>query len=820
MGQNQSGFSDASDRDELGYSPHAVGYTHSPTSSRGTNNFQAPYGLQKRSLVGPIRREARRKSQHPPSSPSILQEGREENIDLLRQVVANTLGTPELQSDHTDGFSHAEILSDTSAAPSVLVTAANSKKDSNHIPAQETIIEETESMMPESSRFKCTDLPALDTLSPSDHNLDYNHLFASAPDLSLILASRRPSGTSLSRVLTDENDRQMIMAYMQQSTPDPSIHRRHSVSETEGVKTATEMVRASPYRSVPGRWTSSYDVGQATPIGRSMNGGGSITPSRSYRKPVPAVQQSDKVNNAIQLASPSNVAEKQQYFLWPAKISTEGADHGEGEAASRGSVSSDALHSHVEALREGPRYIVDPTASNLMRSPDDILKVLHSPSTPAVALTGRPRKASLLNKLKERVLKKSEPTTVSIPVEIATSQPSTTMGKKSGGITVRESWTSSDGPWEAHIVSMESKKMSPVRGFAQPVKQSSFDMLRKDTKTSSSSALMKAIDDTEMTGWSPVPFAETAVQASLAALQALEAAEEGDDLKSIWKRERLMGSSHLSSTTTPALHQVDTSISEMNKYARSRRRAAPYPTSDSASSLGNKSKQEKSKKRSDRRNRRGDISSGASHTEEHSGFLAFTSDSDRAGHGHGKSDGTLQHHKDTTIAEKSRVSKSSADIVKDVASGAIASPSPALAMRFREEAQLDSKAVTNSGPIASPQHRDSKKQLGRSVSMTHYRNTEDDVYGEGNTMKEWRKQDETYDKKRENGNNEKKPMTSMQSEEGKRRTERHKKEATLDSKPILLPRQSKIRKGYGCDDIEAWQASLALASARIGTLPT
>lgn len=188
----------------------------------------------------------------------------------------------------------------------------------------------------------------------------------------------------------------------------------------------------------------------------------------------------------------------------------------------------------------------------------------------------------------------------------------------------RGSWSSADGPWSAAVVT-SSSMVGAVRGMASPERTiTDGDVLRRalaqprddredayrarEQQTTSSGAVIDDDDDAELTrleksrsgskivslqksrsestddtgSVNRAPFADTGVQASLAALRALES--PGESLRTILARQRIFGEPDASvAEFLRESHILDseTCPDEQDLLAmsgpRTRRRAAPYP---------------------------------------------------------------------------------------------------------------------------------------------------------------------------------------------------------------------------------------------------
>ncbi|PWN93052.1 hypothetical protein FA10DRAFT_298488 [Acaromyces ingoldii] len=204
---------------------------------------------------------------------------------------------------------------------------------------------------------------------------------------------------------------------------------------------------------------------------------------------------------------------------------------------------------------------------------------------------------------------------------------------------VRESWMSTDGPWSAEVVAANGRSAAP-KGLASAQKMATLSghrtlrrvmaqdlsFVEPNGRPRSSSAPIHpkeaagqkvplSTNETpaaqqleSIAGSDPVPFAETAVQASLAALAAMERSSEGTNWRSRWAHERLFGASRLeppSIRTHGHESSMEPSISELSDLSnsRSRRRAAPYSTRREARKSGESvSSQESRSERHRRRN--------------------------------------------------------------------------------------------------------------------------------------------------------------------------------------------------------------------------
>ncbi|EPQ26034.1 uncharacterized protein PFL1_06487 [Pseudozyma flocculosa PF-1] len=174
----------------------------------------------------------------------------------------------------------------------------------------------------------------------------------------------------------------------------------------------------------------------------------------------------------------------------------------------------------------------------------------------------------------------------------------------------RQSWSSSDGPWSAEVVS-QSQALAPARGLAvaqqaslgrQAAHASHLDALLSPGNADSrvgrplpaqlagvmeasiedrSSLLARQSSSGSTSGGSgKAPFADTGVQASLAALKALES--PGSDPRTFWARQRILGERDTSAQASTFNGDPPTNeASDELLGSRQRRRMDPYSTARS-----------------------------------------------------------------------------------------------------------------------------------------------------------------------------------------------------------------------------------------------
>ncbi|MCO5598750.1 hypothetical protein L7F22_052848 [Adiantum nelumboides] len=448
------------------------------------------------------------------------------------------------------------------------------------------------------------------------------------------------------------------------------------------------------------------------------------------------------------------------------------------------------------------------------------------------------------------------------PMERHTISPSVAarLSQQSVAATARESWRSSDGPWDGKVVDLSTVVALPAaKGGAKPVQGT----VRRQRSRSTPFALQDALNDDiqreermleENAPPEAVPFAETAVQASLAALQALEKSEQAQagDWRARWASERLLGYSN-----------------------GSRRRAEPYPRSHalegSASSIdgGRSGSATAAAARRKARSKRQELNSSAGGYESSIMGGAFTSDSES------RPTGSLSRRKKRSKSASSKVPRSRSTKLESYPT-ATASPSqprrtltaaeydeivvPAHAKRVeREDAeearmtmeqQQQSLGAIPTGMVAAgspspitptfPQQSMSPAKMGEASLMTmidHDGSKHDSSYlrrreaTETTNASDKRLPGRTgMEKQADKTTNSRRQRSGSGVSTGKRHgsgqivreerekdrdreSRRHGKQAT-NSSSHSLARSTKTssRKGYGCDDIVAWQASLRMAS--------
>ncbi|PWN35456.1 uncharacterized protein FA14DRAFT_178827 [Meira miltonrushii] len=462
------------------------------------------------------------------------------------------------------------------------------------------------------------------------------------------------------------------------------------------------------------------------------------------------------------------------------------------------------------------------------------------------------------------------------------------LSQQSIAATARESWMSSDGPWDGKVVDVSTVVALPAaKGGAKPVQ----GIVRRQRSRSTPFALQDVLNDDiqreermleENAPPEAVPFAETAVQASLAALQALEKSEQAQagDWRARWASEKLLGYSNGSYLSVPPERRQrsgDQSLQvpnadDLSDYsgARTRRRAEPYPRSHalegSASSIdgGRSGSATAAAARRKARSKRQELNSSAGGYESSIIGGAFTSDSESR---------PTRSRSRRKKRSKSASSKAPAprSTKLDSYPTTTASPSqqkrtltaaeydeivvPAHAKRIEredaEEARMTMEqqqalgamptgmvAAGSPSPITPtfPQGSMSPSKIGDASLMTIIDHDES-------------KNDSTYLRRREatettNASDKRLPgRTGMEKSTTSRRqrsasgistgkrhgsghvvreererdhdreSRRHGKQTTNSSShSIARSTKSSSRKGYGCDDIVAWQASLRMAA--------
>ena len=321
----------------------------------------------------------------------------------------------------------------------------------------------------------------------------------------------------------------------------------------------------------------------------------------------------------------------------------------------------------------------------------------------------------------------------------------------------RESWNSADGPWSAAVITSGSM-LGAVRGMAQPERSvNDNDVLRhalSQPQEDSYRAMeaqpragLEEDEDAELTRLeksrsgiksSPpsqrvesvelpdsierAPYADTGVQASLAALRALES--PGESLRTILARQRMLG--ELDASVTEFLresrildseaHLDDEEVLAMSG-PRHRRRAAPYPSrrdlyysSEELSSSG----RSLSGRRAEvaRRRRRGNFTGMA---EASSASLPETSG--RGSDSEGATLATGRLHRDVPIGRAS--AHTHRDRRQSVAGGGAVSNVPPAASHLKAWEDLAGIAPMQTEPQAeSSQFDRARSSVGRSKDIS------------------------------------------------------------------------------------------------------
>jgi len=338
--------------------------------------------------------------------------------------------------------------------------------------------------------------------------------------------------------------------------------------------------------------------------------------------------------------------------------------------------------------------------------------------------------------------------------------------------SVRESWKSADGPWQAEVIVLSDKiSTTPtVQGKAKASIQVA-TQVDDARELCSPVQLLDEAQDVESSNEAvePVPFAETAVQASLAALAALERCEEGNDWQSQRARDKLMGTASkqtrlafLNSQQTDSIPQKNTS--ELSDYSnsRSRRRAVPYTRSKGE--LSSSADERTQRKKSHGRKKRPSISASASQAEKQSNNVAgFTSESDQqATYPRRVKLGpksslieAMTSSKDASWSTRRGIpSLSQAHSIEDWDEKIV----PALAKRLQMEAEEEAAAATKMAAFTVPS------------------------------------------------------IAALQDAQSQPKSLKNTKAGGKKQSSSTLSRTPKTRKGYGCEDIKAWQASLGVAA--------
>lgn len=362
-----------------------------------------------------------------------------------------------------------------------------------------------------------------------------------------------------------------------------------------------------------------------------------------------------------------------------------------------GASQADSLSSQASSILDRPRNDTMPGGA---RRP--------LPPTPQMAMTRASRSASMPSKpaapfaASKRVLgvsseansqNSSAGLAMASPTEAAGSSPQESPMLTTPKVAIRESWMSTDGPWSAVVVAAEGRHAAP-KGLASAQRTGSVnsrsktirrvraqDLSPKEPKSTgrpwSSSApihpkeVPEDADETlstqhiePVTGSDPVPFAETAVQASLAALAALERSSESTSWRSRWAREKLLGASQQQLEPPSSYHahghesSMEPSISELSDLsnARPRRRAAPYSTRREARKSGDSVSSQES--RSDRHRRRKSSSKREARSRKETRY------------GHHAQDGsglaTLNDQSNASVADENNYSSSASEFTSQL----------------------------------------------------------------------------------------------------------------------------------------------------------
>jgi hypothetical protein len=286
-----------------------------------------------------------------------------------------------------------------------------------------------------------------------------------------------------------------------------------------------------------------------------------------------------------------------------------------------------------------------------------------------------------------------------------------------------QSWTSADGPWQAEIIAL------PTQSAVRVTSENEMLAVEQGTPRTSSISFDLTSEEERISfeGAEPVPFAETAMQASLAVLAALERCEQGDELQSRWAREKLLGSAKKN-----AVLYKPTSTSELSDYSNSRSRRRVVPYTRSKEELSCSKADERGRRKARKRKDQPSITLDKSQAEDQTLFLTL--------------DRSPRSAIDPLPADTSGTNEDWDEKIV-----------PALTKRLELEAEEGAKMTAS---INSP-----SKPTTAVKTLSHLYNEE-----------------------------KKKPSSST------------------------LSRTPKIRRGYGCEDIQAWQASLGIASIPITLL--
>lgn len=395
------------------------------------------------------------------------------------------------------------------------------------------------------------------------------------------------------------------------------------------------------------------------------------------------------------------------------------------------------------------------------------------------------------------------------------------------GSKIRSSWMSSDGSWDAEIITApDSQHIPSARGMSRPLvgaraRSTSVPHLTNEHGQGTSSdaeGISSSQNDV-------APYADTAVQASLAALQAIEQSQE-ENKHARWASEKLLGYS----SQDAFLEAIDYSN------ARPRRRAAPYSRHDkdgSTSSLDGRRSRRRAKSHKDTNF----AASSASQLDGLSSVMAgISSDSEF----------TSRQH---SLRRRARKARKGLSENRSEASPTFSTPQhglpdvqvtpplpsnnwdevivPALARRLVLEAEAE-QAMANmaaSGLVAAvPEGFTSAPNDRRAIPKTQEDGLTQhtsvlDVTPEKEAVSGLLDiQDRKSRKPRQNRSVSSRQPEGRHSErlQGKDRSAstpsiHHTKHSSHHKSRSQSSRRG-VRKGYGCDDIVAWQASLRLAS--------
>lgn len=583
-----------------------------------------------------------------------------------------------------------------------------------------------------------------------------------------------------------------------------------------------------------------------------------------------AMSPSEQMAERRPVPAPSVVAEPHTDLASVHRSNSISSSFGASTVGGQASVSSMKKHTGYPtdvAVAAAAATVVANRRLRLLEDSDKRLRASSMPSKPRSPLASSPQSASP-------------------PPDRHSFSPAT--GTRLNG-QVRESWRSSDGPWDARVISLTDAVALPAaRGVTRPTagtvrRQRSTSVplttlanpTDVDAEDEDVSAVPPEIDEEPVQA---APFAETAMQASLAALQALERSEEAQsgDWRARWASEKLLGFSSTQPAPPSILRdtrrlspnndlQVPTDDYSDYSGARSRRRAEPYPRLRHEGSTS--SMELKASLRRRARSKRQEITSSSASQIGGGGYDssmaagAFTSDSDAASRRNSRRRGDASRHRKVDKAKVSTIKSQTRAAESDVPSPAqryatlpLASAQrhlttaewdetvvPAHAKRLEHEAAEEARLMTanyapsglvvpgspSSAPasqillqspdrVVRPIHAaevsmgsmmDYGSAIGAKPRSTHRTHKSTGKRRDGTNHREGSK---SHDRRHRSGSGSKHLHPDRAAEAT---TGTHAKFPTSSTASLARStRSGSTRKGYGCDDIMAWQASLQIAA--------